>query len=145
MELLCNGPLKDQEFLSLGVVPLFSLIHHTAFIGDRMVSSICLLLRQNSPEASSRGISFQQERLVEVWKGQNRSLEAGSLETLKGFPCLWGQVDVFRLLVLVLPTSEVIQRCRNFGKALYEVPVMTYEAHERLHFGVGIWGWTLSN
>ena len=145
MELLCNGPFKGQEFLFVGVVPLFSLIHHAAGIGDRMVSSICLLLRQYSPEASSRGISFQQERLVEVWKGQDRSLEAGGLETLKGFSCLRGQVNVFRLLVLVLPTSEVIQRCCNFGKALYEVPVMTYEAHERLHLGVGIWRWTLSN
>ena len=95
MELLCNGPLKGQEFLFVGVVPLFSLIHHMAGIGDRMVSSICLLLRQNSPKASSRGISFQQERLVEVWKGQNRSLEAGGLETLEGFPCLRGQVDMF--------------------------------------------------
>ena len=100
MELLCNGPLKGQEFLFVGVVPLFSLIHHMAGIGDRMVSFICLLMRQNSPKASSRGISFQQERLVEVWKGQNRSLEAGGLETLEGFPCLRGQVDVFRLLVL---------------------------------------------
>ena len=145
MELLCNGPLKGQEFLFVGVVPLFSLIHHTAGISDRMVSSICLLLRQYSPEASSRGISFQQERLVEVWKGQDRSLEAGGLEMLKGFLCLRGQVDMFRLLVLVLPTSEVIQRHCNFGKALYEVLVMTYKAHERLHFGVGIWEWTLSN
>ena len=145
MELLCNGPLKGQEFLFVGVVPLFSIIHHMAGIGDRMVSSICLLLRQYSPEASSRGIGFQQEQLVEVWKGQDRSLEASGLETLKGFPCLQGQVNVFRLLVLVLPTSEVIQWRCNFGKALYEVLVMTYKAHKRLHFGVGIWGWTLSN
>ena len=135
----------SADYKLVGVVPLFSLIHHMAGIGDRMVSSICLLLRQNSPKASSRGINFQQERLVEVWKGQNRSLKAGGLETLKGFPCLRGQVDVFRLLVLVLPTSEVIQRHHNFGKALYEALVMTYKAHKRLHFGVGIWGWTLSN
>ena len=45
MELLCNAPLKGQAFLFVGVVPLFSLIHYTAGIGDRMVSSICLLLR----------------------------------------------------------------------------------------------------
>ena len=145
MELLCNGPLKGQEFLLVGMIPLFSLIHHMAGISNRMISPICLLLRQNSSEASSRGISFQQERLVEVWKGQDRSLEAGGLEMLKGFPCLWGQVNMFRLLVLVLSTSEVIQRCCNFGEALYEVPVMTYKAHKRLHFGVGVWGQTLSN
>ena len=45
MELLRNGPLKGQEFLFVGVVPLFGLIHDTAGIGDRMVSSVCLLLR----------------------------------------------------------------------------------------------------
>ena len=145
MELLCNSPLKGQEFLLVGMIPLFSLIHDAAGISNRMISPICLLLRQNSSEASSRGISFQQERLVEVQKGQDRSLEAGSLETPKGFPCLRGQVDMFRLLVLVFSTSEVIQSHCNFGKAFYEAPIMTYEAHERLHFSVGIWGQALSN
>ena len=145
MELLCNSPLKGQEFLFVEMVPLLSLIHHMASISDRMVSPICLLLRQNSSEASSGGISLQQERLVEVWKGQDRSLEAGGLEALKGLPCFWGQVDMFRLLVLIISTGEVIQRCCNFGKALYEALIMTYKAHKRLHFGVGIRGWTLSN
>ena len=145
MELLCNSPLKGQEFLFVGMIPLLSLIHYMASISYRMISPICLFLRQNSSEASSRGISFQQERLVEVWKGKDRSLEAGSLEALKGLPCLWGQVDMFRLLVLVSSTSEVIQRCCNFGKALYEALIMTCKAHERLHFGVGIWEQTLSN
>ena len=127
------------------MIPLLSLIHHTASISDRMVSPICLLLRQNSSEASSRGISFQQKRLVDVWKGQDRSLEAGGLEVLKSLLCFQGQVDMFRLFVLVISTSEVIQGCCNFGKALYEALIMTYEAHERLHFGVGVWWWTLSN
>ena len=45
MELLRNSPLKGQKFLFVGVVPLFGLIHNVAGIGDRMVSSICLLLR----------------------------------------------------------------------------------------------------
>ena len=45
MELLCNSPLKGQKFLFVGVVPLFGLIHNAADIGDRMVSSIFLLLR----------------------------------------------------------------------------------------------------
>ena len=145
MELLCNSPFKGQEFLLVGMISLLSLIHHMASISNRMVSPICLFLRQNSSKASSGGIGFQQERLLEVWKGQDRSLEAGGLEAFKGLPCLWGQVDMFRLLVLVISTGEVIQGCCNFGKALYEVPIMTYEAHERLHFGVGIQGWTLSN
>ena len=145
MELLCNSPLKGQEFLFVGMIPLLSLIHHAASISDGMVSPICLLLRQNSSKASSEGISFQQERLVEVWKDQDGSLEAGSPEALKGLPSFRGQVDMFRLLVLVISTSEVIQRCCNFGKALYEAQIMTYKAHKRLHFGVGIWGQTLSN
>ena len=145
MELLCNSPLKGQEFLLVGMIPLFSLVHHPAGISDRMISPICLLLRQNSSEASSRGISFQQERLVEVWKGQDRSLEAGSLEVLKSLPGFLGQVDMFGLLVLIFSTSEVIQGHCNFGKAFYEAPIMTYQAHKRLHFGVGIWGQTLSN
>ena len=45
MGLLCDGPLNGQEFLFVGVVPLFGLIYNVAGIGDRMVSSICLLLR----------------------------------------------------------------------------------------------------
>ena len=145
MELLCNSPLKGQEFLFDGMIPLLSLIHHTASISNRMVAPICLLLRQNSSEAPSGDISFQQKRFVEVLKGQDKSLEAGSLEVIKSLPGLRGQVDMFRLLVLVISTSEVIQGCCNFGKTLYEVLRMTYEAHERLHFGVGIQGWMLSN
>ena len=45
MELLCDSPLKGQEFLFVGVIPLFGLIHNAAGISDRMVLSICLLLR----------------------------------------------------------------------------------------------------
>ena len=45
MELLSDSPFKGQKFLFVGVVSLFSLIHDAAGIGDRMVSSICLLLR----------------------------------------------------------------------------------------------------
>ena len=44
MEFLSDGPFKGQKFLFVGV-SLFSLIHDTAGIGDRMVASICLLLR----------------------------------------------------------------------------------------------------
>ena len=52
---------------------------------------------------------------------------------------------MFQLLVFVVSTSEVIQRCCNLGKAFYEAPIMTYKAHKRLYFGVSIQGWTLSN
>ena len=48
MELLCYSPLKGEQFLSVGVVPLLSLIHHMASVSDRMVLPICLFLRQNS-------------------------------------------------------------------------------------------------
>ena len=131
MELLCSCPLKGQEFLFVGMIPLFSLVHHMASISDRMISPICLFLRQNGPEASSGGVSFQQERLVEVWKGQDRSLEAGSLEAFKSLLGFLGQVNMFGLLVLIFSTSEVIQGCCNFGKAFYEAPIMTYQAHKK--------------
>ena len=49
MELLCYSPFKGKEFLFVGVVPLLSLINYMASISDRMVSPICLFLRQNSP------------------------------------------------------------------------------------------------
>ena len=45
MELLRDGPFKGQKFLVVRVVLLFGLIHNMAGVGDKMVSSICLLLR----------------------------------------------------------------------------------------------------
>ena len=48
MELLCHSPLKGKELLFVRVVPLLSLINHSASISDQMVSPICLFLRQNS-------------------------------------------------------------------------------------------------
>ena len=45
MELLHDVPFQGEEFLLVGVVPLFGLIHNMAGISDRMVSPIFLLLR----------------------------------------------------------------------------------------------------
>ena len=49
MELLCDGPLEGEEFLFVGMIPLFGVIHNPTRISDRMVASISLLLRKNSP------------------------------------------------------------------------------------------------
>ena len=48
MEFLCNHPLKGEEFLFVGVISLFGLVHNMASISDRMISPIYLFLRQNS-------------------------------------------------------------------------------------------------
>ena len=37
MELLCNHPLKGEEFLFVRVTPLLSLIHYVASISNRMI------------------------------------------------------------------------------------------------------------
>ena len=95
MELLCNCPLKSEEFLFVGVISLFGLIYNMTSIGDRMVLPICLFLRQNGSLASPRGICFQKDRFAEIWEGQDGSLKTGCLEVIKVFKSLWGQVDMF--------------------------------------------------
>ena len=52
---------------------------------------------------------------------------------------------MFGLLVLIITASYIIQRHCNFGKAFYEVPVMTNQANKTFHFGVGVRRQTLSN
>ena len=49
---------------------------------------------------------------------------------------------MFLLLVFVFPTGQVVQRGRNIGKPLDEMPIMTDESNKRLHLGISIWGWT---
>ena len=49
MELLCDSPLEGEEFLFVGMIPLLGVIHNSTRISDRMVASISLLLRKNSP------------------------------------------------------------------------------------------------
>ena len=48
-------------------------------------------------------------------------------------------------LALVITAGQIIQGCCNFGKAFYEVPVVTNQPNKRLHFGVSVWRQTLSN
>ena len=51
MELFGDCPLVGEEFLLVGMIPLLGVIHNPTRIRDRMVASISLLLRKNSPEA----------------------------------------------------------------------------------------------
>ena len=43
------------------------------------------------------------------------------------------------------PDGQVIQRGRDIGKPLDEMPIMTNESNKRLHLGISIWGWTSSD
>ena len=63
MELLCDGPLDGEEFLFVGMIPLLGVIHNSTRISDRMVASISLLLRKNCPEAFTRRVRLEEERL----------------------------------------------------------------------------------
>ena len=80
MELLCDGPLEGEEFLFVGMIPLLGVIHNSTRISDRMVASISLLLRKNSPEAFTRRVRLEEERFIEVWKSQDGCLKTGRLE-----------------------------------------------------------------
>ena len=66
MELLCDCPLEGEEFLFVGMIPLLGVIHNPTRISDRMVASISLLLRKNSPEAFTRRVRLKEERFIEV-------------------------------------------------------------------------------
>ena len=66
MELLCDGPLEGEEFLFVGMIPLLGVIHNPTCISDRMVASISLLLRKNSPEALTRRVRLEEEWFIEV-------------------------------------------------------------------------------
>ena len=83
MELLRDGPLEGEEFLFVGMIPLLGVIHNSTRISDRMVASISLLLRKNSPEAFTRRVRLEEERFIEVWKSQDGGLKTGRLEVFK--------------------------------------------------------------
>ena len=68
MELLGDCPLEGEEFLFVGMIPLLGVIHNPTRISDRMVASISLLLRKNSPEAFTRRVRLEEERFIEVGK-----------------------------------------------------------------------------
>ena len=85
MKLLCNSPFQSKKLLLVGMVLLFSLVHGSASISDRMVSTIVLFLGENSTKAFPGGICLQQERLLEVREGHTLFFE--DIECLKS---LWG-------------------------------------------------------
>ena len=76
MKLLCNSPLQSKKLLLVGMVSLFGLVHGSASISHRMVSTIVLFLGENSPKAFPGGVCLQQERLLEVREGQHWSVHA---------------------------------------------------------------------
>ena len=101
MELLGDCPLEGEEFLFVGMIPLLGVIHNPTHISDRMVASISLLLRKNSPEAFTRRVRLKEERFIEVGKSQNGGLKTGRLKVFKslksfrwsghtGGPLFWG-------------------------------------------------------
>ena len=65
------------------MIPLLGVIHNPTRISDRMVASISLLLRKNSPEAFTRRVRLKEERFIEVGKSQNGGLKTGHLEVFK--------------------------------------------------------------
>ena len=83
MELLCDGPLEGEEFLFVGMIPLLGVIHNSTRISDRMVASISLFLRKDSPEAFTRRVRLEEERFIEVGKSQNGGLKTGRLKVFK--------------------------------------------------------------
>ena len=70
MELLCDCPLEGEEFLFVGMIPLLGVIHNPTRISDRMVASIHLLLRENSPEAFTRRIVSRKNGLSKSGKAK---------------------------------------------------------------------------
>lgn len=58
MKLLSDSPLQSQELLFVGMISLFSFSEHLTGKCNRMVTSIVLLLEQNSTQTLSRGISL---------------------------------------------------------------------------------------
>ena len=58
--------LEGEEFLFVGMIPLLGVIHNSTRISDRMVASISLFLRKNSPEAFTRHVRLEEERFIEV-------------------------------------------------------------------------------
>ena len=58
--------LRPRNSCLLELIPLLGVIHNPTRISDRMVASISLLLRKNSPEAFTRCVSLEEERFIEV-------------------------------------------------------------------------------
>ena len=120
------------------MIPLLGVIHNPTRISDRMVASISLLLRKNSPEAFTRCVRLEEEQFIEVWKSQNGGLKTGRLKVFKSLKSLGREVHSLRLFVLILATGQVIQGGHYSGEALNKTPVMSDQANERFHLRVRI-------
>ena len=145
MELVCDCPLEGEEFLLVGMVPPFGVIHNPTRISDRVEASICLFLRENSPKAFTRRVCLKEEWFAEVRKSQNGGLKTGCLEAFKSLKSFGREVHSLRLFVLILAAGQVIQGGCYFGKALDETPVVTDKANERFHLRVRVGRRTLSD
>ena len=83
MKLFLDSPFQCKELLLVRMVSLLSLVHGSASISHWMVSTIVLLLRENSSEAFPRGIHLQQERFLEVREGQHWIIHTLFLEDIE--------------------------------------------------------------
>ena len=83
MKLFPDSPFQCKKLLLLRMVSLLGLIHGLASISHWMVSTIVLLLRENSFEAFPRGICLQQERFLEVREGQHWSVHTLFLKDIE--------------------------------------------------------------
>ena len=75
--------LRARNSCFVGMIPLLGVIHNSTRISDRMVASISLLLRKNSPEAFTRRVRLEEEWFIEVLKSQDGGLKTGRLEVFK--------------------------------------------------------------
>ena len=72
MKLLCDSPFQSKKLLLVRMVSLLSLVHGLASISHWMISTIVLLLRENSSKAFPGGVRLQQERFLEIREGQHQ-------------------------------------------------------------------------
>ena len=144
MELLCDSPLEGEEFLFVGMIPLLGVIHNSTCISDRMVASISLFLRKNSPEAFTRRVRLEEERFVEVGKSQNGGLKTGRLKVFKSLKSFGGDPLALTFCPYSRHWSDHTGG-RYSGEALNETSIMSDQANEGFHLRVRIWRRTLGD
>ena len=83
MKLLRDSPFQCKKLLFVRMLSLLSLVHGSASISHWVVSTIFLLLRENSCEAFPRGVHLQQERFLEIREGQHWSIHALFFEDIE--------------------------------------------------------------
>ena len=83
MKLLRDSPFQSKKLLLVRMVLLLGLIHGLASISHWMLSTIVLLLRENSSKAFPGGVHLQQERFLEIREGQHWSVHTLFLEDIE--------------------------------------------------------------